>query len=140
MDREIGKDVLTVDRVSKTVDGVKVLNDISFTVAKGDKIAFIGDNEIAQTTLMQILAEELEPDEGSIKWGVSTSRSYFPKDNSEYFNGCDLSILQWLSQYSTSPKPTCAAFWAECFSPATMFISRYRCCREEKRFVVCFPE
>lgn len=100
MDREIGKDVLTMDRVSKTVDGVKVLNDISFTVSKGDKIAFIGDNEIAQTTLMQILAEELEPDEGSIKWGVSTSRSYFPKDNSEYFNGCDLSILQWLSQYS----------------------------------------
>ena len=100
MDREIGKDVLTVDRVSKTVDGVKVLNDISFTVSKGDKIAFIGDNEIAQTTLMQILAEEIEPDEGSIKWGVSTSRSYFPKDNSEYFNGCDLSILQWLSQYS----------------------------------------
>ena len=85
MDREIGKDVLTMDRVSKTVDGVKVLNDISFTVSKGDKIAFIGDNEIAQTTLMQILAEELEPDEGSIKWGVSTSRSYFPKDNSEYF-------------------------------------------------------
>ena len=100
MDREIGKDVLTVDRISKTVDGVKVLNDISFTVSKGDKIAFIGDNEIAQTTLMQILAEEIEPDEGSIKWGVSTSRSYFPKDNSEYFNGCDLSILQWLSQYS----------------------------------------
>ena len=100
MDREIGKDVLTVDRISKTVDGVKVLNDISFTVSKGDKIAFIGDNEIAQTTLMQILAEEIEPDEGSIKWGVSTSRSYFPEDNSEYFNGCDLSILQWLSQYS----------------------------------------
>ncbi len=100
MDREIGKDVLTVDRVSKTVDGVKVLNDVSFTVAKGDKIAFIGDNEIALTTMLQILAEELEPDSGSIKWGVSTSRSYFPKDNSEYFNGCDLSILQWLSQYS----------------------------------------
>ena len=74
MDREIGKDVLTVDRVSKTVDGVKVLNDVSFTVAKGDKIAFIGDNEIALTTMLQILAEELEPDSGSIKWGVSTSR------------------------------------------------------------------
>ena len=90
MDREIGKDVLTV----------KVLNDISFTVAKGDKIAFIGENEIAQTAMMQILAEEIQPDEGSIKWGVSTSRSYFPKDNSEYFNGCELNILQWLSQYS----------------------------------------
>ena len=100
MDREIGKDVLTVDRISKTIDGVKVLNDISFTVAKGDKIAFIGENEIAQTAMMQILAEEIQPDEGSIKWGVSTSRSYFPKDNSEYFNGCELNILQWLSQYS----------------------------------------
>ncbi len=100
MDREIGKDVLSVDRISKTVDGVKVLNEISFTVAKGDKIAFISDNEIAQTAMMQILAEEIEPDEGSIKWGVSTSRSYFPKDNSAYFNGCDLPILQWLSQYS----------------------------------------
>lgn len=100
MDREIGKDVLTVDRISKTIDGIKVLNDISFTVAKGDKIAFIGENEIAQTAMMQILAEEIQPDEGSIKWGVSTSRSYFPKDNSEYFNGCELNILQWLSQYS----------------------------------------
>lgn len=100
MDREIGKDVLTVDSISKTVDGVKVLNNISFSVAKGDKIAFVSDNEIAQTTMMQILAEEMEPDEGSIKWGVSTSRSYFPKDNSAYFNDCDLSIVQWLSQYS----------------------------------------
>lgn len=116
MDREIGKDVLTMDRVSKTVDGVKVLNDISFTVSKGDKIAFIGDNEIAQTTLMQILAEELEPDEGSIKWGVSTSvpisrritRNILTAATSPFCNGCP-------STPRTSPKPTCAAFWAECF-------------------------
>ena len=100
MDREIGKDVLTVTDLCKTVDGVQVLNHLSFTVAKGDKIAFVGENEIAQTTLFKILAEEMEPDSGSFKWGVSTSRSYFPKDNSEYFNDCDLSIIQWLSQYS----------------------------------------
>ena len=100
MDREIGKDVLTVTDLCKTVDGVQVLNHLSFTVAKGDKIAFVGENEIAQTTLFKVLAEEMEPDSGSFKWGVSTSRSYFPKDNSEYFNDCDLSIIQWLSQYS----------------------------------------
>ena len=100
MDREIGKDVLTVTDLCKTVDGVQVLNHLSFTVAKGDKIAFVGENEIAQTTLFKILAEEMEPDSGSFKWGISTSRSYFPKDNSEYFNDCDLSIIQWLSQYS----------------------------------------
>ena len=106
MDREIGKDVLTVDRLSKTVDGVKVLNDISFTVARGDKIAFIGENEIAQTTLFKILMGELEPDSGTYKWGVSTSQSYFPKDNSEFFNNCDLSILQWLAQYSNDVTET----------------------------------
>ena len=100
MDREIGKDVLTVTDLCKTVDGVQVLNHLSFTVAKGDKIAFVGENEIAQTTLFKILAEEMEPDSGSFKWGISTSLSYFPKDNSEYFNDCDLSIIQWLSQYS----------------------------------------
>ncbi len=106
MDREIGKDVLTVDRLSKTVDGVKVLNDISFTVNRGDKIAFIGENEIAQTTLFKILMEEMEADSGSFKWGVSTSRSYFPKDHNDFFDGCDLSILNWLAQFSNDVTET----------------------------------
>jgi len=106
MEREIGKDVLSVDRLCKTVDGVQVLKDVSFTVDRGDKIAFIGDNEIAQTTLFQILTEELQPDSGSFKWGVSTSRSYFPKDHNHYFDGCDLSILQWLAQYSSDVTET----------------------------------
>lgn len=106
MDREIGKDVLTVSDISKTVDGVKVLNNISFTVAKGDKIAFIGENEIAQTTLFKILMEEMEPDEGTFKWGVSTSQSYFPKDNTEFFNESDSSLLEWLSQYSNDVTET----------------------------------
>ena len=103
MDREAGKDILFVTDVSKTVDGVKVLENVSFTVSKGDKIAFLGENEVAVTTLMQLLAGELEPDEGTVKWGVSTSQSYFPKDNSAYFDGCGLSILDWLRQYSSDP-------------------------------------
>ena len=100
MDREPGKEILTVEGLSKTVDGVKVLNNVSFRIEKGEKVAFVGDNEIATTTLFQILMGELEPDEGTFKWGVSTSQSYFPHDNSEYFNGCDLSILRWLEQYT----------------------------------------
>ncbi len=103
MDREAGKDILFVTDVSKTVDGVKVLDGVTFTVSKGDKIAFISENEVAVTTLMQLLAGELEPDEGTVKWGVSTSRSYFPKDNSAYFDGVELSILDWLRQYSSDP-------------------------------------
>ncbi|HIY08437.1 MAG TPA: ATP-binding cassette domain-containing protein [Firmicutes bacterium] len=99
MDREPGKEILWVENLSKTVDGVQVLHNLSFRVNKGDKIAFVGD-EIAATTLFKILMEELEPDEGAFKWGVSTSQSYFPQDNSSYFNGCDTSIIQWLEQYS----------------------------------------
>ncbi len=100
MDREAGKDILRVDGISKTIDGVKVLNNVSFTLNKGEKVAFVGDNEIANTTLFKILAGELEPDEGTFKWGVSTSQSYFPKDNSEYFNECEFSIIDWLRQYT----------------------------------------
>ena len=100
MDREAGRDLLTVDGVSKTVDGEKLLNGISFTMNHDDKIAIIGENELAVTALMQILALETEPDEGTIKWGVSTSQSYFPKDNSKYFEGCELNLVDWLRQYS----------------------------------------
>lgn len=100
MDREPGKEILWVEGISKTVNGVKVLNNVSFRVNKGDKIAFVGDNEIANTTLFQILMGELEPDEGSFKWGVSTTQSYFQKDSSEYFNDCDLTIIDWLAQYA----------------------------------------
>lgn len=106
MDREVGKDILTVRDISKTVDGVKILDKVSFSLGRNDKIAFIGENELAITTLFKILAEETEPDEGSIKWGVSTSRSYFPNDNSEYFNDCGLSILDWTRQYSKDETET----------------------------------
>ncbi len=102
MDREAGRDLLTVDGLSRTVNGEKLLNNISFTLNHDDKIAIIGENEIAITALMQILAGEDEPDEGTVKWGVSTSRSYFPKDNSKYFDGCELNLVDWLRQYSAA--------------------------------------
>ena len=98
-DREIGNEVLSVEHLSKTVNGVKVLNDISFIVGHDDKIAFVGGNELAKTTLFQILVGELEPDEGNYKWGITTSQAYFPKDNTKEFD-CDLTIADWLTGYS----------------------------------------
>lgn len=100
MDREPGKEILAVEDLSHSVDDEQVLNKISFRVNKGDKIAFVGENDIANTAFFQILAEEMEPDAGTFRWGISTSVSYFPKDNSSYFENCDLSILKWLEQYS----------------------------------------
>ena len=98
-DREIGNEVLTVEHLSKTINGEKVLDDISFIVGHEDKIAFVGGNEIAKTTLFQILAGEMEPDEGSYKWGVTTSQAYFPKDSTDEFDN-DLTIVDWLTGYS----------------------------------------
>ena len=97
--REIGNEVLTVEGISKTVDGVKVLDNVSFIVNRDDKIAFVGSNEIAKTTLFKILAGEMEPDEGSYKWGVTTTQAYFPKDNTKDFD-CDDTIVDWLTQFS----------------------------------------
>ena len=98
--REIGNEVLEVHNISKTIDGVKVLNDVSFIMGHDDKIAFVGSNELAKTTLFKILSGEMEPDEGNYKWGVTTSQSYFPKDNSSIFNDNDLAITDWLTQFS----------------------------------------
>ena len=106
MDREPGKEILTVEGISKTVDGVQILNNISLRMNKGDKIAFVGENEIANTTLFKILMEDLEPDEGSFKWGVSTSRSYLPLDNSTFFNECGLNLVQWLGQFTQETTET----------------------------------
>ena len=97
--REIGNEVLTVENLCKTIDGVKVLDNVSFIVGHDDKIAFVGSNETAKTTLFKILAGEMEPDEGNYKWGVTTSQSYFPKDNTEIFDN-DLQIVEWLTQFS----------------------------------------
>ena len=104
-EREIGNEVLTVEHLSKTIDGVKVLDDISFIIGREDKVAFVGSNTIAATTLFQILAGEMEPDEGSYKWGVTTSFSYFPKDNTELFASDD-TIVDWLMPFSPEKDPT----------------------------------
>ena len=100
MDREPGKEILTVEGLSKTLDGVKVLDNVSFRVSRGDKIAFVGENELAKTTLFKIIMGEEEPDEGTYKWGTTITTSYFPLDNSDFFNGCDLNLLDWLAQYT----------------------------------------
>ena len=99
MDREPGKEILAVEGLTKTVDGRKVLDNVSFRVNKGDKIAFVGEDEIATTTLFKILMEELEPDAGTFKWGTTITTSYFPLDNSAFFNDCDLNLVDWLSQF-----------------------------------------
>ena len=100
MEREVGNEILTVEGLSKTIDGVKVLNDINFRVSKGDKIAFIGENDIANTTLFKILNGEMEPDSGSYKWGITITKSYFPNDNSKFFNDVDLNLVDWMRQFS----------------------------------------
>ncbi|WP_426349855.1 ABC-F family ATP-binding cassette domain-containing protein [Alloiococcus sp. CFN-8] len=104
-EREVGNEVLYVEGLSKTIDGVKVLDNVTFRVDREDKIAFIG-NDIAVTTLFQILMGEIEPDAGSFKWGITTSQSYFPKDNTEFFEGCDLNLVDWLRQYSVDQTET----------------------------------
>ena len=100
-EREAGNNMLKVENLSKTVDGEKVIDNISFTINTGDKVVILSNNDIAKTTLFQLLAGEIEPDEGKIEWGVTTSQSYFPKDNSEYFEGVDLSLIDWLRQFSS---------------------------------------
>lgn len=102
-DREAGDQLLLVDGISKTIDGEKVLNNVSFTVKKGEKIAFTGPNSAGKTALFQILMGEMEPDEGSFKWGVTTTQAYLPNDNTKYFEGCELSLTDWLRQYSKDP-------------------------------------
>ena len=99
-DREIGNEVLSVSNLSKTVGDRKVLDNVSFVITPNEKVAFIGTDAVAKTTLFKILAGELEPDEGTFKWGVTTSQSYFPSDNSEYFDGCEDNLLDWIRRYS----------------------------------------
>ncbi|MGB8954241.1 MAG: ATP-binding cassette domain-containing protein [Tumebacillaceae bacterium] len=104
-DREAGNDILQVTDLTVTLDGVKVLDNISFTVNKGDKIAFVGPDELAKTTLFQVLSGELEPDSGEFKWGITTTQAYFPKDNSKYFD-TDLNLVDWLRQFSKDQDET----------------------------------
>ena len=103
--REIGNEVLTVENLTKTVDGEKVLDNLSFTIGREDKVAFVGPNTLATTMLFKILAGEEEPDSGNYKWGVTTSQGYFPKDNTKEFDN-DLTIVDWLTQFSEEKDPT----------------------------------
>ena len=98
-DREVGNDLLEVKGISKTIDGKKVLNNVSFSINPKEKVAFVGDVK-ATETFFKIIMGELEPDEGTFQWGITTSQSYFPKDNSEFFNNCDLTLVDWLRQFS----------------------------------------
>ncbi|MCA1029473.1 ATP-binding cassette domain-containing protein [Bacillus timonensis] len=99
-EREIGNDLLRVEGISKTIDGVKVLDNVSFIMNKGDKVALVGRNEIANTALFKILMGEMEADSGTYKWGVTTSQAYFPRDNSKYFENSDVNLVDWLRQFS----------------------------------------
>ncbi|MCX8128796.1 MAG: ATP-binding cassette domain-containing protein [Clostridia bacterium] len=110
-EREAGNDLLMVTGISKELEGEKVLDDVGFMVNKGDKIAFVGPNGLAKTTLFRILMEEIKPDSGSIKWGVTTSQAYFPKDNSEFFEGVDLNLVDWLRQFSKDQTETFLRGW-----------------------------
>lgn len=105
-EREAGQQLLEVHDISKTIDGEKVLDKVSFTLKRGDKVAFTGPNSLGKTALFQILMGEMEPDEGSFKWGVTTTQAYLPKDNSAYFDGCKLNLVDWLRQYSPDPDET----------------------------------
>ena len=105
-DREAGDQLLQVDGISKTVDGEQVLKNVSFTLKRGDKVAFVGPNSIGKTMLFKILMGEEEADEGTFKWGVTTTQAYLPADNSAYFDGVSLSLVDWLRQYSKDPDET----------------------------------
>lgn len=110
-DREVGNDLLTVNSINKEIDGVKLLDNISFTLNKGDKVAFVGPNGLEKTLLLKILVEELAADSGDFKWGITTSRAYFPKDNSAFFEGVNLTLVEWLRQYSKEPTETFLRGW-----------------------------
>lgn len=99
-EREAGNNMLKVENISKTINGEQILNNVSFNVNTGEKVVFISDNDLAITTLFKILIGEETPDSGSFEWGITTSRSYFPKDNTQYFEGVELSLIDWLRQYS----------------------------------------
>jgi ATPase subunit of ABC transporter with duplicated ATPase domains len=110
-EREVGNDLLVINGISKEINGEKVLDNFTLIVNKGDKIAFVGPNSVPKTTLFQILMNEIIPDSGEFKWGITTSQAYFPKDNSEYFDGADFSLVDWLRQYSKEQTETFIRGW-----------------------------
>ncbi|RIX53099.1 ATP-binding cassette domain-containing protein [Paenibacillus nanensis] len=105
-EREAGKQLLLVEGLTKSIEGEKLIDNLTITINKGDKVAFVGPNGLPKTTFFQLIAGELEPDAGTYSWGVTTTRAYFPKDNSKYFDGVDLNLVEWLRQYSKDPDET----------------------------------
>jgi ATPase subunit of ABC transporter with duplicated ATPase domains len=105
-EREAGKQLLLVEGLTKSIEGEKLIDNLTITINKGDKIAFVGPNGLPKTTFFQLIAGELEPDAGTYSWGVTTTRAYFPKDNSKYFEGVDMNLVEWLRQYSKDPDET----------------------------------
>src|SRR5690606_20701418 len=102
-EREAGKQLLLVDGLTKSIEGETIIDNLTIAINKGDKVAFVGPNGLPKTTFFQLIAGELEPDAGSFSWGVTTTRAYFPKDNSKYFEGVDMNLVEWLRQYSKDP-------------------------------------
>lgn len=132
--------MLFVQNISKTVEGEKVLDNISFTMNPNDKAVLIGQSEIAKTTLLKILAGEMEPDEGTVKWGVTTSQSYFPKDNSEYFDNVNMDLVEWLRQYAPEDEQTetfLRGFLGRMLFSGEEVKKRQAFYRVEKKCVVC---
>jgi len=103
IDKQLGKDVLEVENLSASLDGQKLFENVSFTISRGEKVALLGDNDLAKTALLKILAGEIKPDTGTIKWGQTVTKSYFPSDNESYFAGKELNLIEWLRQYSKEP-------------------------------------
>lgn len=139
-EREIGNDLLEVNGLSKTIDGKKVLNNVTFRLNKDDKVVLLGD-DIAKTTLLKILVGEMEPDEGSYKWGITTSQSYFPKDNSYYFDGVDKTLIDWLRQYSPEDESETflRGFLGRMLFSGEDVFKKASVLSGEKKYVVCYP-
>ena len=137
-DREAGKDILFVEGLTKEIDGEKILDNVSFTVNKGDKIVFLCRNAIAITTLFKILMGEMEPDAGTFKWGVTTTQALLPRDNNEYFDNADFSLVDWLRQYSTEKDETFVrGFLGKCSSQVKKLLKMLLFFQGAKKYVAC---
>lgn len=131
--------MLTVDRISKTIDGVNMLNDLSFVVNKGDKIAFVGPNGNAKSLLFDILMGETEADSGEYTWGITTTQAYFPKDNSKYFDGVDMTLVDWLRQYSKDQDETyLRGFLGRMLFSGEESLKKQVYCPGARKFAVCW--
>ena len=139
--REAGDILLEVRGLTKSLDGIKVLDNITFTLQKGDKVMLIGDDEIANTTLLQILMGEMSADEGTFRWGVTTTQAYLPKDQNSYFDGVEHNLIDWLREFSEDKsKILSVLFWVACFSPAKKVSKPPKFCQVASACAACWPK